>query len=163
KDRSGIFFFEESLSREGNLAFLFPGEGSQYVNMLSDLCLHFPDVRVSFDRADRVFLNNKRDLLPSQVLFPPVPQATAYDVSTGELWQIDCAVAAVFAADQALFALLDRVGIRPHAVVGHSGGEYSALLASGAIEIQDEDQLLRHSLDLNGLYESLEEQIPAAT
>lgn len=161
KDRSGIFFFEEPLSRAGTLAFLFPGEGSQYVNMLSDICLHFPEARACFDRADRVFFNNKRNLLPSQVVFPPTLVESAADKpSSQELWRTDCAVAAVFAADQALFVLLNHLGIQPRAVVGHSSGEYAALLASGAVEIQDEDQLLQHGLDLNGIYESLADQIP---
>ena len=164
KGRSGIFFSEEPLSQEGTLAFLFPGEGSQYANMLSDLCLHFPEVRDSFDRADRVFLQNQRNLLPSQVVFPPilVDDAAKHQLEQ-QLWQIDCAVAAVFAADRALWKLLTHLGIRPHAVVGHSSGEYAALAASGAVEVQNEDQLLQYGLDLNTIYESFAEQIPEAT
>ena len=50
KDSRGIYFFEEP-SATGKLAFLFPGEGSQYLNMLLDLCLHFPQVRACFDRS----------------------------------------------------------------------------------------------------------------
>ena len=55
KDREGIYFFEEPLSQDGKLAFLFPGVGAAYVNMLSDLCLHFPEVRSCFDLADQLF------------------------------------------------------------------------------------------------------------
>ncbi|MFQ6043708.1 MAG: beta-ketoacyl synthase N-terminal-like domain-containing protein, partial [Candidatus Poribacteria bacterium] len=44
KDIKGTYFFEEPLGRSGKLAFLFPGEGAQYLNMLADLCLHFPEV-----------------------------------------------------------------------------------------------------------------------
>ncbi|MFN3532488.1 MAG: acyltransferase domain-containing protein [Candidatus Brocadia sp.] len=163
KDKSGIFFFEEPLSREGTLAFLFPGEGSQYVNMLADLYHHFQDVRACFDRIDRAFLNNQRDIRPSQIIFPP-PLAQPSGINTSEqiLWQMDFAVAAVFIANQALFTLLDRLEIRPDAMVGHSSGEFAALIASGAVDIQSEEQVIQLALELIRLHESLGEQVPEA-
>lgn len=164
KDRGGIFFFEEPLSREGTLAFLFPGEGSQYVGMLADLCLHFPEVRACFDRADRVFLENNRRPLPSQVVFPS-PHANLSSVEESrkeDLWQMDMAVATVFTADHALFTLLNHLEIRPHAMVGHSSGEFVALLASGMVEIQDDDQLMQHLLQLNRMHDLLVEKAPTA-
>lgn len=164
KDKGGIFFFEKPLGREGTVAFLFPGEGSQYVNMLSDLCLHFPEVRACYDRIDRAFFNNKSDILPSQVLFPlPLVQQTeAVNSPDQVLWQMDFAVSSVFSANRALFTLLNRLEIRPDAVVGHSSGEFAALLASGAVEVQDEDQIIQHALELIRITESLEDQIPEA-
>ncbi len=163
KDKSGIFFFEEPLNREGTLAFLFPGEGSQYVNMLADLYHHFHDVRACFDRIDRAFLNNKRDILPGQIIFPP-PHAQALGIETSEqtLWHMDFAVAAVFIANQALFTLLDHLEIRPDAMVGHSSGEFAALIASGAVDIQSEEQVIRLALELIRIHESLGEQVPEA-
>jgi phosphopantetheine--protein transferase-like protein len=164
KDRSGVFFFEQPLSREGTLAFLFPGEGSQYANMLADLCLHFPEVRNCFDRADRVFLQNRRNILPSQAVFPPtLLHESAKHELEHQLWQTDNAVAAVFAADRALWKLLTRLGVRPDAVLGHSSGEYSAFAASGAVQMEEEeDELLQYGLDLNTIYDSLVDQIPQA-
>lgn len=163
KDKSGIFFFEEPLSREGTLAFLFPGEGSQYVNMLADLYHHFQDVRACFDRIDQAFLNNKREMLPSQIVFPPaLAQPSETNSSEQMLWQMDFAVAAVFIANQALFTLLDHLEIRPDAMVGHSSGEFAALIASGAVDIQNEEQVIRLALELIRIHESLGEQIPEA-
>jgi malonyl CoA-acyl carrier protein transacylase/phosphopantetheinyl transferase (holo-ACP synthase) len=163
QDRSGVFYFEEPLSREGTLGFLFPGEGSQYVNMLADLRTQFPEVWACFERADRLFLGTKRVSLPSQVLFPPtgLPSATA-SPSAPELWEMDVAVAAVFAADHALFTLLERLEIRPHAVVGHSSGEFTALLASGAIELRDEEELTQFGRALIHIYSAMGEHIPEA-
>lgn len=157
QDRSGVFFFQEPLSEQGSLAFLFPGEGSQYPNMLSDLCLHLADLREAFDRADRVFVENQRAVLPSEILFP-VSSTRAAEFEEPELWEMDCAVAALFAADQGLFELLRHLDIRPTAVVGHSSGEFAALLAAGALQIQDQDQLFKYSLDLNAL--ALGDQVP---
>ncbi|MCF6158425.1 MAG: acyltransferase domain-containing protein [wastewater metagenome] len=163
KDQSGIFFFEKPLAQEGTLAFLFPGEGSQYVNMLADLSLNFPEMRKCFDLADRAFLNSKRDILPSQVLFPPRHLQPASPVKLeSELWRLDFAVAAAFYADYALFKLLSRLGIQPHVLVGHSSGEYTALLASGALDIQNEDEIISFNLDLFHLTPFVTEKIPVA-
>ena len=43
KDSRGCYFFEQPLGPQGKLAVLFPGEGSQYLNMLADLLPHFPE------------------------------------------------------------------------------------------------------------------------
>jgi phosphopantetheine--protein transferase-like protein len=156
KDQNGIYFFEHQLSREGRLAFLFPGEGSQYVNMLSDLCMHFPEVRGWFDLIDRAFLSHQRKYLPSQVIFPP-PTGTGHTQETLDqrLWQMDCGPEAIFTANQAMLTLLTRLHIQPDAVVGHSTGEYSALVASGANPIEDDEQLIQDILSLNSFYEQL--------
>ena len=164
KDRSGIYFTEEPLSQEGTLAFLFPGEGSQYVNMLSDLCLHFPEVRACFDRADRVFLQDNTLPLPSQVVFPPPPAQHSPDLlSEEDLWQIDLAITVMFSADHAIYNLLNSLQIQPQAMVGHSTGEFCALMASGAAPVKDEDQLFSYCLALRSIYQnSMKELIPEA-
>src|SRR5690348_773600 len=52
-ERSGIYYFDQPLGRGNRTAFLFPGEGSQYINMLADLCIAFPEVRACFDLLQR--------------------------------------------------------------------------------------------------------------
>jgi acyl transferase domain-containing protein len=108
RDNGGIYFFAEPLSPQGKLAFLFPGEGAQYLNMLSDLCMHFPEVRAQFDLIDRAFTNHLRNYVPSQIIFPPPFSKGSPDeeLSEQKLWQMDCGPEAVFTANQALFALL---------------------------------------------------------
>ncbi len=155
KDAQGTYFFQRPLSQQGKLAFLFPGEGSQYFNMLSDLCVHFPEVRAWFDLIDRAFLMHKRKYLPSQVVFPP-PLANGQPEESEEmLWRMDCGPEAIFTANQAIFTLLSRLHIRPHTVVGHSTGEYSALVASRSNPVETEDRLIEEILELNGYYERL--------
>ncbi len=148
KDPSGIYYFQEPLGLGSKLAFLFPGEGAQYPNMLLDLCLHFPEVRAWFDLIDRAFIDHPRQYLPSQVIFALDPSDAAK-----QLWQMDAAIEVVFTASQALYGLLSRLSIRPDVIVGHSSGEYSALLASGALRIPSDERLIQHILDLNGVYE----------
>ncbi|HEU4402348.1 MAG TPA: acyltransferase domain-containing protein, partial [Candidatus Polarisedimenticolia bacterium] len=151
KEVSGIYFFEERLGEAGDPAFLFPGEGAQYPGMLADLCLHFPEARAWFDLMDRAFRDHHRGVLPSQVVFPPPGGET--DQATRRLWEMDSAIESVFAANQALHAILTRLGVRPQAVAGHSTGEYSALLASGAAEAGDEGRLIEQILDGNAATE----------
>jgi acyl transferase domain-containing protein len=47
-------YLAESAVRHGKIAFLFPGQGSQYPGMLRDLSIHFPDIRHAMEVADRV-------------------------------------------------------------------------------------------------------------
>src|SRR5256885_9263434 len=150
KDKSGIYYFEEPLGPRGRLAFLFPGEGSQYPDMLSDLCIAFPEARACFDRVDRAFAGHERGYLPSDFIFPKRPG------DAGRLWQMDGAVEAVFTANAALAAVLERLSIRPDVVAGHSTGDYSALMAAGCLDVPDDETFIRFMLDLNGLYDRLE-------
>ncbi len=162
KDVRGIYFFEQPLYPEGRLAFLFPGEGSQYPNMLADLCLHFPEVRACFDRIDRIFVGHPRGYLPSDFLFPR-PGRAGQDV-VQHLWEIDGAIEAVLTANAALLALLTRLSLRPDAIAGHSAGEYSAMLAAGIIPVSEEEFVGHHLLKLNRMYQSViaENEVPRA-
>ncbi len=141
KDVSGIFYFAQPVGIDGKVALLFPGEGAQYPNMLADLCLHFPEVRAVFDRYDRIFFDHPRGDVPSDYIFPR-PAFSDADRRQAEqrLMQMDVAIEAVQAANQALFALLRQLGVPADACVGHSSGEYSAAAASGVFVVDTDEQ-----------------------
>ncbi|HLY17737.1 MAG TPA: beta-ketoacyl synthase N-terminal-like domain-containing protein [Bryobacteraceae bacterium] len=151
KEIEGIYLFKEPLGLNGKLAFLFPGEGSQYRNMLGDLCIHFPEVRQVFDLMDRAYENHPRDYLPSDVIFPPPFGSPSQD----RLFNMDSGAETVFCANQALYALIEKLGIRADAMVGHSTGEHSALLASRVVEVADDDELIRHILGVYEVFDKL--------
>ena len=155
RDARGIYFFAEPVARQGKVAFLFPGEGAQYPNMLADVCLHFPDARAWFDLMDRAFFDHPRGYLPSELAFPPGRQDNhEQDNHEGaRLWNMDGAVETVFAANQALFTLLNRLGVRADMIAGHSSGDYSALLAAGRIAVAGDENLIQHIRALNAVYE----------
>jgi len=155
RDVSGIYFAETPLGGEGRVAFLFPGEGSQYPGMLGELCLHFPEVRRWFDLMDAAFVGHPRGFRPSQVVFPPPGAEPDPAAADARLWRMDAGAEVVFAASQGLHALLTALALRPDAVVGHSTGEYSALLAAGALRPADDQALREHVRELNGIYETL--------
>jgi acyl transferase domain-containing protein/phosphopantetheinyl transferase (holo-ACP synthase) len=142
RDVSGIYYASEPLKREGRLAFVLPGEGAQYPNMLADLCLHFPEVRESYDQFDRLFERMGRDFLPSDYIFPRPslpPQEREWTESL--LWRIEGAIESVRVANLALYDLLQRLAVRPDVVVGHSSGEYAALQVTGILELKTEEEL----------------------
>jgi acyl transferase domain-containing protein/phosphopantetheinyl transferase len=129
-DGRGVYYWDEPLLEDDSegLAFLFPGEGSQYPGMLADLCFHFSEVRALFDTADRIARDLGEPVPPSEHLFAPVPD-------DGEkLWATATAVNIVLNAQWALYQVLTRLGLRPSAVVGHSSGELLALAAAGVFE-----------------------------
>ncbi len=150
RDIEGIYYFREPVA--GKLAFVFPGEGAQYENMLADLCLHFPEVRGMFDMMERAFEGHTRGYRLKDAMFPPPGAGSAKD----HLWSMqDLAVEAVFTADLALHALLASLEIRPDAMLGHSTGENAALVVSGVLETADENELIRHILGVNQVFEDL--------
>src|SRR5690606_32541530 len=95
----------------------------------------------------------------------PRPQfgSTEKAIST-QLWQIDGAVEAVLTANMAMWILLQKLGVPVDACVGHSTGEYSALLAAGAIAVSNEEFVARYLMDLNRRYNEVlqETQVPRA-
>ena len=131
QDRSGIYYFDRPLGREGKIAFLLPGEGAQYPGMLADLCIHFDEVRGWFDRADRAFVKRGRHPLPSQVAFPPthITSLERQQVDAA-LWNMEYALPLITAADCSLYHLLLVLGVFPDAIAGHSTAQDLALEAA---------------------------------
>jgi len=131
QDRRGIYYYDRPLAREGKLAFLLPGEGSQYAGMLGELCLHFEEVRRWFDRLDRAFVERGREPLPSQIVFPQ-RHVTPAERETVEaaLWSMEYALPLVATADSALYHLLLLLGVDPQAIAGHSTAQDLALEAA---------------------------------
>lgn len=149
----GIFLGREK--QEGEIAFLFPGENSQYVNMLGDLCLYFPSVRHHFDLLDEIFADD--DIRPSVLLFPPensMGQEVGDSVSK-RLHDLDIGAMSVFTANNALNDLLTAFKIPCDVLLGHSSGENAALVISGTIRPKKETSLAKEMKKIAGLFQHL--------
>ncbi len=134
-DQRGIYYTETPMASQGKLAVLFPGEGSQYKNMMLDLCKSFPRVRERFDLADRINVELGQSPLPSQVAYPPIHASKEFHFMTDKaIWRMDYAIPLVRAANQAMFGLLTDLGIEPDCLAGHSIGDDSALFATGILK-----------------------------
>src|SRR5438876_5108113 len=111
------------------VAFLFPGQGSQYAGMGRDLSEKFPEARVAFAEADVAL-----DFPISRLSFEGPEEKLQLTETTQP---------AILTMSTAVFRVLEGKGIRPDFVAGHSLGEYSALVAAGAMKLGEAAGLVR--------------------
>ena len=131
KDLRGVYYFPHQPSFK--VAFLFPGEGSQRVNMLSEATIAFPEVRMSLESASDL-LASKLEKPLANYIFPP-PAFTEAERATQEMFlnQTRIALPAMGAANIAMLRLLESLNVIPDMVAGRGCGEYVALCAAGSI------------------------------
>ena len=116
----------------GKVAFLYTGQGSQYANMLAELRGIEPLVAEIFAEADQVMRRCSRREL-SDIIFADRDDPEAMAEAEEQLRQTEITQPAVLTVDVALTRLLEAYGITPDFVMGHSLGEYGALVAAGAL------------------------------
>jgi [acyl-carrier-protein] S-malonyltransferase len=106
-----------------SLAFLFPGQGSQYVGMGQALAEAYPESRAVFDEADAAL-----GFPLSRLCFEGPEEELKLTANTQP---------AILATSIAAWRALAARAPRPDWVAGHSLGEYSALVAAGALSLAD--------------------------
>jgi [acyl-carrier-protein] S-malonyltransferase len=113
-----------------NLAFVFPGQGSQSTGMLDDLAANFSEVKQTFERA-------------SEVLGKDLWAMCADESLSAELNQTHNTQPVMLATGVAVWNVWTKNStIRPAWFAGHSLGEYSALVCAGALNFEDAIKLV---------------------
>jgi acyl transferase domain-containing protein len=142
----GGVFYRCGATDPGRIAFVFPGQGAQYVGMGSDVAMAFPLAQDVWDLAAGLDLG-ERGL--HEVVFPP--PAFSDDQRAAQerrLTDTRWAQPALAAHSLSLLALLTALGIEPACVAGHSLGELVALHAAGAMDAESLLRLARHRGEL---------------
>ncbi|MFN2268472.1 MAG: acyltransferase domain-containing protein, partial [Desulfonatronovibrio sp.] len=121
---------------QGKTVFLFPGQGSQYPNMLADLYAHFPDFKQWIEAYDHIGMHIGKTKLPALSYPPPHGLSSKEREMTQEAIQkADVGGLGTILSSQALYNLLQDIGIQADAMLGHSNGENTALVASGTMDL----------------------------
>jgi len=113
----------------GKVAFVFPGQASQYSGMGKDLAGKYPAAKAVFDEADRAL-----GFSISKVCFEGTEEDLKLTANTQP---------AILTCSVAVYRVLEEKGLTPDFVAGHSLGEYSALVAAGALKFAEAVQLVR--------------------
>ncbi|WP_437761512.1 SDR family NAD(P)-dependent oxidoreductase [Sorangium sp. So ce764] len=132
----------------GRVAFLFPGQGSQYAGMGADALMTFDPARAAWDAAAGVAI---ADAPLHEVVFPrPVFSDEDRAAQEARLRETRWAQPAIGATSLAHLALLAALGVRAEAFAGHSFGEITALHAAGALSAADLLRVARRRGELMG-------------
>lgn len=105
------------------VVFMFPGQGSQAVGMGKEIHDTYPEIQTLYDRANEAVEKDLRQLM----FTGPAEQLT----------ETENAQPALLLSSIAIQHLLAKENIQPVATIGHSLGEYSALVAAGSISIEE--------------------------
>lgn len=112
-----------------NIAFVFPGQGSQSVGMGKELYDNYPAAKAVFDEADKALGFSITDM--------------CFNGPEEDLRKTFNTQPAILTMSIACYRVLQEKGVTPSVVAGHSLGEYSALVAAGALTFSDAVQLVR--------------------
>jgi [acyl-carrier-protein] S-malonyltransferase len=125
----------------GKVAFVFPGQASQYPGMGKELAEKYPSARAVFEEADKAL-----GFSISKICFEGTEDELKLTANTQP---------AILTVSVAVYRVMAEKGLTPDFVAGHSLGEYSALVAAGALKFADAVALVRK----RGTY--MQEAVPA--
>ncbi len=116
------------------IAFVFPGQGSQYIGMGTDVAEQYPAAAAVIEQADAVL---------KMEISRAMAEGPAEELTATEVAQL-----ALLTHSVAVLRVLEAHGVQPDMTAGHSLGEYSALVAAGSLDFESALRLVRHRGEL---------------
>ena len=113
----------------GKVAFVFPGQASQYAGMGKELAEKYPSAKAVFDEADKAV-----GISVSKLCFEGTEDELKLTANTQPC---------ILTVAVAVHRVLAEKGVTPDYVAGHSLGEYSGLVAAGSLDFADTIKLVR--------------------
>ncbi len=138
----GLTVSNDGARKGGNVAFLFTGQGSQYINMGRELYETQTVFRDIINECGET-LNELMDTPLLDLLYPCSDETLLLN-------QTQYTQPALFALEYALAGLWASWGVRPQIVTGHSVGEYVAACVAGVFSLKDGLKLIAHRASLMG-------------
>ncbi len=120
---------------DGKVTVLFPGQGTQAVNMLSEAAINYPELRTAVSQADNILLKYGENPI-SEILYPKALTADEFDVVQSAIGNTANTQPVLAAVEAGLYEIMSRRGLKADTFIGHSFGELVALWADSVIDYE---------------------------
>ena len=131
--QKGIAFNSKAV--EGKVTVLFPGQGTQAVNMLSEAAINYPELRTAVSQADNVMLKKGADPI-SEILYPKALLPEEFAAAEAAVNNTANTQPILAAVEAGLYSIVTKRGLKPDSFIGHSFGELVALWADGVMDYE---------------------------
>ena len=132
----GVYTFKTG-KNNAKVGLLFPGQGSQYVDMMRDLAAKYDVVQKTFDEADVILEKMIGVRLTDAIWSKPGESKEELAKREAAIKQTQLTQPAMMTADIAMYRLFKEFGIQPDMAIGHSLGEYAAATAAGIFTFEN--------------------------
>ncbi|MEI7529399.1 MAG: beta-ketoacyl synthase N-terminal-like domain-containing protein, partial [Elusimicrobiota bacterium] len=132
----GVYTFKTG-TNQSKVGLLFPGQGSQYVDMMRDLAAKYQVVQETFNEADVILEKMIGVRLTDAIWSKPGEGKEELAQREAAIKQTQLTQPAMMTADIAMYRLFKEFGIKPDMAIGHSLGEYAAATAAGIFTFEN--------------------------
>ncbi|MCM2267318.1 MAG: SDR family NAD(P)-dependent oxidoreductase [Elusimicrobiales bacterium] len=132
----GVYTFKTG-TNQAKVGLLFPGQGSQYVDMMRDLAAKYQVVQETFNEADGILEKMIGIRLTEAIWSRPGEGKEELAKREAAIKQTQLTQPSMMTADIAMYRLFREFGIKPDMAIGHSLGEYAAATAAGIFTFEN--------------------------